>query len=166
MLRRLSKFRHYNRISLITLVISVSFFIMGLSFPILSTKKHILGLTLSFEKVWLFDSIRIFYEEKEYFLAVVIFVFTVLFPVIKYTDILNRIFGWIHISPTKEKVLELTDKWSMLDVFLVALLILNFKIDSRIVVMDIRIGTLFIALSVTFRILTTWFQNLHYHLKS
>jgi len=46
------------------------------------------------------------------------------------------------------------DKWNMLDVFLVALLLLNFKMNSNFIVMQLKIGTTFIALAVIFRILT------------
>jgi len=45
----------------------------------------------------------------------------------------------------------------MLDVFLVALLLLNYKMDTNIIVMKIRIGTSFLALSIIFRMLSSIF---------
>jgi len=69
---------------------SIIFFVAGLSFPILSTKQQILGIALSFEKIWLFTSIKFFLKENEYFLALVILFFTFIFPVIKYIDFINR----------------------------------------------------------------------------
>ena len=46
------------------------------------------------------------------------------------------------------------DKWNMLDVFLVALLLLNFKMNGAIMAMDLEIGTTFIALAVLTRMFT------------
>ena len=44
--------------------------------------------------------------------------------------------------------LEIINKWSMLDVFVVAVLILNMKFDSSIIVSKLESGTTLFALSV------------------
>jgi len=49
----------------------------------------------------------------------------------------------------------------MLDVFLVALLLLNFKMDSNIIVMKLKIGTNFIALAVILRMLSSYLIDKH-----
>jgi len=131
-----------------TLTLSIVFFVLGVYFPLLSTKTRVLGINWSFETITLFDSISIFFKNKEYFLAGVILVFTFILPVLKYIELI------IRVSKNKtSKILQNLDKWNMLDVFLVALLILNFQMSSNIIVMDLRIGTTFIALAVIFRIL-------------
>jgi uncharacterized paraquat-inducible protein A len=56
-------------------------------------------------------------------------------------------------------ILQPLDKWSMLDVFLVALLLLNFRMGSNIIVMKLKSGTTFIALSVIYRIISVHFIN-------
>jgi len=61
---------------------------------------------------------------------------------------LLKIFTIFETSKNTSKILALLDKWSMLDVFLVALLLLNFKMDSQIVVMKMRVGVAFLAFSV------------------
>jgi paraquat-inducible protein A len=141
------------------LLLSIACFILGLLFPILSTKQQIIGITLKYQEIRLFDSVRIFYGERDYFLASVIFLFTIMFPVVKYIDLTVRFF----VKEMKEgkliDVLQKIDKWSMLDVFLVALLLLNLKIDSNIIVMQLKSGTTFIALSVILRIIATQFIN-------
>lgn len=136
-------------IEVIFLILSITFFVLGVIFPLLSTKHQIMGIVLDYHKINLFDSIMIFFNNKEYLLATVIFVFTFLFPVLKFVEL-----TFACIKNKNIKLMGHLDKWSMLDVFLVALLLLNFKMDSNIIVMQLRIGTSFIALSVIFRILT------------
>jgi uncharacterized paraquat-inducible protein A len=131
------------------LALSILFFVLGVSFPLLSTKQKILGIVLDYQEVNLFDSIRMFYNDKEYLLAAVILVFTFIFPVFKYIELITRM-----ILNKTSQALQNLDKWNMLDVFLVALLLLNFKISSNIIVMQLKVGTTFIALAVIFRILT------------
>lgn len=141
-------------ISLI-LLISIVFFVLGLIYPLLSTKQQVLGIVLKYEEVRLFDSIRMFYESNDYLLAIIILLFTIILPIIKFIELTNRIHKFINISRKINDFLHFIDKWSMLDVFLVALLLINFKMNSSIIVMKLKIGTTFIALSVIFRILSS-----------
>ena len=145
-------------ISLILLA-SITFFVLGLIFPILATKQQVFGIVLKYQEVRLFDSVRIFYESKDYLLAVIIFLFTIILPVIKYLELSNRIFTIFIPSKKFSYILHLLDKWSMLDVFLVALLLLNFKLNSNIIVMKLKIGTSFIAISIIIRMFTTILIN-------
>ena len=150
-----------NRLPIILLLVaSVTFFILGLSFPILSTKKQVLGLVLKYQEIRLFDTVKLFYESRDYLLAIIIFLFTIVFPVVKFFEIFNRLFMMISIPKRTDHILHLLDKWSMLDVFLVALLLLNFKMNSTIIVMQLKLGTIFIAISVIGRMLTTLLINI------
>lgn len=121
----------------------------------MSTKKQVLGLVLNYEEIRLFDSIVLFYEGKEYLLGSIIFLFTIILPVFKYVEIGNRIFVLIRLPAKLDRLLHLLDKWSMLDVFIIALLILNFKMNSTILVMQIKVGTLFLAISIIVRMVCT-----------
>ena len=138
----------------ITLLLSIVFFILGVSFPLLSTKQQILGIVLDYQEINLFDSIVIFFNDKEYLLAAIILIFTFIVPVVKYFDLIRRLL----LNKTDIAMSNL-DKWNMLDVFLVALLLLNFKINSNIVVMKLQIGTTFITLAVLFRILMIYMMT-------
>jgi uncharacterized paraquat-inducible protein A len=149
-----------NIFTVTTLICSIVFFVLGLSCPILSTKQQVLGIVLEYEEIKLFDSVRLFYKEKDYFLASVIFVFTFIFPVIKYIDLIVKSLSINLIHKKLSVILQQLDKWSMLDVFLVALLLLNFKMDSNIIVMKLKTGTTFIALSVILRMISIYFINL------
>ena len=135
---------------IVTLTLSIVFFGLGVYFPLLSTKTRILGINWNYQALNLFDSIEMFFKSKEYFLAGVILTFTFIIPVAKYIELIVRTISNKESSPAIQHL----DKWNMLDVFLVALLLLNFKMNSKFIVMQLRIGTTFIALAVIFRILT------------
>ncbi len=124
------------------------FFALGLYFPILATKHQILGFTLEYKEIRLTDSIKMFYESSEYLLAGIILVFTIFLPIVKYIELSVRI-----KSEKKSTFLSKIDKWSMIDVFLVAIILLNFKMDSNVIVMKLKIGTQFIAISVLLRMM-------------
>ena len=136
-------------VGIIFLSLSILFFGLGVYFPLLSTKTRILGINLSYEALNLFDSISLFFKSKEYLLATIILIFTFIVPVTKYIELIFRL-----IQNKVSKISHHLDKWNMLDVFLVSLLLLNFKMNSNIIVMELRIGTTFIALAVIFRIIT------------
>ncbi len=143
----------------ILLTLSVLFFTLGLYYPILATKQQVFGLSLRYREVRLFDSVKMFYESKDYFLSSIIFLFTIVLPVIKFLDLFNRILMFIPIPKKINHLLYKLDKWSMLDVFLVALLLLNFKMNSNIIVMKLMNGTTFIALSIIFRMFASELLN-------
>lgn len=140
----------------VALTASAVFFIMGLIYPILSSKTSILGLTLEEESLRLTDSIKYFWEEGDVFLAGVILTFTIIFPIVKYLDLSIRLAAPNALPKKLVQILKDLDKWSMLDVFLVALLILNFKLDTSMITMKLQVGTSFIALSVVFRMLSSY----------
>jgi len=135
-------------LTITTLTLSIAFFALGMYYPIMSTKTRALGITWSYDSITVFDSVALFFKAKEYFLAGVILSFTFLLPVIEYISLIIRM-----LKKKTSKILHYLDKWNMLDVFLVALLALNFKMNSNFIVMQIQIGTTFIAFAVIFRIL-------------
>jgi uncharacterized paraquat-inducible protein A len=140
-------------LGIIALILSIVFFALGMYFPLLSTHTQIIW-KFGYEEITVLKSVRMFFEGKEYLLAIVILLFTFLMPVVEFTALIARIF-----RNNTNRFLQHLDKWNMLDVFLVALLLLNFKMQSNILVMQLKIGTTFIALSVIFRIFTITLLN-------
>lgn len=132
---------------------------LGLIYPILATKKQVFGLVLKHQELRLFDSVKMFYESNDYLLAIIIFLFTIVLPIMKFFELLNRTFTILNVSKKINYLLHLLDKWSMLDVFLVALLLLNFKLDSNFIVMKLKIGTSFIAISIILRMFATMLMD-------
>jgi len=121
----------------------------------MATKKQLLGIVLDYQQIKLFDSVKIFYENGEFLLATIIFLFTIILPTFKFLEILNRALGLIRVPQRIDRLLHMLDKWSMLDVFLIALLLLNFKMNSTILVMQIKNGTLFLAIAILLRMLVS-----------
>ena len=136
---------------IIALTLSITFFVLGMYFPLLSIHTQIIW-EFGYEEITVFKSAQLFYESKEYLLATVIVFFTVVIPVVEFSALTVRIF-----NSRTNRFLQHLDKWNMLDVFLVALLLLNFKMQSNIIVMRLKTGTTFVALSVIFRILAVIF---------
>ena len=134
-------------LGIVALVLSIVFFGLGMYFPLLSTHKQVI-FRFGYEEMTIFRSIGMFFENGEYWLTGVILIFTVVMPVAKYGELIVRV---VSGKPGSRIGHEL-DKWNMLDVFLVALLLLNFKMTSNIIVMQLKMGTAFIALAVVFRI--------------
>jgi len=133
-------------ISLITLAI-------GIFAPVMTFKKLIFYKnTFSIH-----TGLVTLFKEGEYILFLIIFVFTILFPMIKIL-----LLGLIHYcrSWPQEKMkkllhyLSLVSKWSMLDVFIVALLvvIVRLGITGRV---EAQWGLYVFAVSVILSTLTT-----------
>ena len=131
------------------LLVSIVLYILGLSYPLMSTKYQVMGFQIRSQEVTLFDSVRMFWQSSDYLIAGIILVFTFIFPILKYIELVLRL-------ATGKPFLKLqsVDKWNMIDVFLVAMLLLNFKMNSRFIVMRLEMGTNFIALAVLTRLAT------------
>ncbi|MBL4586357.1 MAG: paraquat-inducible protein A [Flavobacteriales bacterium] len=132
---------------------------LGLWYPILGTKVQTLGFVWSYEDVRLFDSVKYFFDAGELMLAGIIFFFTIVFPIVKYVELTNRAISVVNVSERVSAFMGKLDKWSMLDVYLVALLLMNYKMDSPLVVMKLKMGTTFIGLSVVLRMVYCSIQD-------
>jgi len=119
---------------------------MGLINPILENSM-LIGLNR--KPIYLLGSIEYFFAEKEYFIGLLLLVFTLVFPVFKYLFIGFRLIN-IEFGQQKwvEVLVEIINKWAMLDVFVVALIIVNMKFNSLIISTEIEIGTTFFAVSI------------------
>lgn len=136
-----------KQVALITLAVSAVFFIMGLFFPLLQTGYGIGPFTLQREYIYLASSFRFFFERNEIFIGALLLFFTIIFPVGKYIFLFLLLTGK-KISPRISTLLELLNKWAMLDVFVVAVLLVNLKFDSVIIVSRLEHGTTLFALSI------------------
>lgn len=136
-----------NIFAAIMLLLSVTLYVLGIIEPLMTTKYQIIGIKLKSQDVTLFDSIKLFWDSSEYLIACIILVFTFILPISKYIEMGVRLFTGRNF-PLWQGV----DKWNMIDVFLVAMLLLNFKMNSNFIVMSLGLGTNFIALAVLTRL--------------
>lgn len=120
----------------------------------MSTKKQLI-ISYGYTETRLWDSILYFWYGQEYFLATVICFFTIIFPIFKFIHLGASLF----FPPFKKMKLfslshYISDKWSMLDVFIIALVIFHLKMNSYVVVTSLQPGTTFLALSIILRMLS------------
>lgn len=130
---------------LVLTLTSGGFYVMGL------TKRLFISETLFFaeKEVTLLNSIRMLFDNNENFLGTIIFTFTIVFPILKYTLLLfSLIIKEIESISRLNRWMSMISKWSMLDVYIVALLLLNMKFDSRIVNMELKEGVVWFSLSI------------------
>ena len=143
--------------ALILLFSSILFFVMGFMYPLLQTGYGIGPFTLKTDYIYLGTSFRYFFDKDEVFIGFLLLFFTILFPILKYIflllTLLGKQFPRHHYIST---VLEIINKWSMLDVFVVAVLILNMKFDSTIIVSKLQSGTTLFAISVVLLMLSSF----------
>lgn len=134
------------------LVLSALFLACGLVLPVITLKELIFWKT-TFSVL---TGIQSLFDESHYFLALIILLFSVCFPLIKLTAL---IFLWFTPAPQQLRArtvewLGIIGKWSMLDVFVVALMIVVTKI-SGLAKAEARGGIYFFGASIFLAMLAT-----------
>ncbi len=136
------------------LMLSTALLITGLSLPLLYTEQ--MFFWKSTYSVW--TGVVALWQEQDRTLAVLVFFFSIVFPVIK---LLALTFLWFERLPeTKRAILlhwlGLLGKWSMLDVFAVAIVIVLVKIGPLAKV-EPRSGVYVFAAAILSSLCTTMY---------
>lgn len=110
------------------LIVATGLLMIGWFAPMMTVSQFLL-----LEKnISIFNALVIFAKHNEYFLLVIVLIFPVLFPALK---IVFSYLLWYRYDSTMEyfqlhiKYLQTIGKWSMVDVFLVALVFASIKIN-------------------------------------
>ncbi len=94
----------------------------------------VLGVvTLSFETKSIIGTIEKLYEHKNYVVAIIVLLFSIIIPVVKTLVIL--LYGFLKESGLGKNIIKALDKlgkWSMADVFIVAFLVVFFSTKQDI----------------------------------
>ncbi len=136
-------------IALMVLVASLIFFIMGFMFPLLQSGISIGPFMIKSDYIYISSSFNYFFDKGEVFVGFLLLFFTIIFPIAKYIFLFLTLLGKkLPRHGAVATALEIINKWSMLDVFVVAVLILNMKFDSDFIVSKLGSGTTLFALSV------------------
>lgn len=134
-------------------LLSLIAYALGMLLPIIGTKTAVSIIVLDFQALRVYDTVKLFWLSREYLLAIIILMFTMVLPVLKYIDLLGRAvqghLAWMQHIP------HLPDKWSMLDVFLVAVLLINFKVSTSFISVHLMPGVYWLALSILVRMALT-----------
>lgn len=136
------------------LLSAMSCFIAGIFLPFTSVTK----LWLFQNQISVYHGLIILWQAGELFLFLILFVFTVCFPFVKLTAMLVL---WLYPRVGAEHARNMfhfvsnMGKWSMLDVFVVAILVLTIKSSG---IADIRVGDGFFLFFVS--VMLTQFASL------
>jgi paraquat-inducible protein A len=118
------------------LVAAVAFFVAGIFLPFTSVTK----LWLFQNQISVYHGLIILWQAGETFLFLILFVFTICFPFVKLTAMLV-LWLWPRLDIEHARRLfhfvSNMGKWSMLDVFVVAILVLTIKSSG---LASIRVG--------------------------
>lgn len=144
----------YYRIGSIVFYLgAIIFFILGLCYPIMRT-KILFGFQQ--ETSYLISTISYFFKQEECFIGGLLVVFSLMLPVIKLMLLGLSLMNW-----TTEKQQQIihglnsVNKWAMLDVFVVALVIVNIKTGNGLIKTQLEIGTTFFAIAIVFLMVCT-----------
>jgi paraquat-inducible protein A len=128
------------------LVASLGFFIAGIFSPFTSVTK----LWLFENQISVYRGLIVLWKAGEIFLFLILFVFTILFPFVKINSMLAL---WLWPRLENEKARNLfhfvsnLGKWSMLDVFVMAILVLTVK-SSGVASIQVGVGFFLFFISV------------------
>lgn len=137
------------------ILMSAIFLIVGLTLPILTVRKLWNSNTYS-----ILTGIQNLWDEKYFVLAVIVFVFSIIFPIAK-TIMLSYVW-FVRLEPERRTALvgwmEILGKWSMLDVFVSAILIVWVKLGV-LASARAEMGIYFFAASVLLTMLVSSLQS-------
>ncbi len=145
-----------RRIDVILLILaSVIFFVAGLRLPVFTVRKLWESNTYS-----IMAGVQNLWVDKHYPLAMLILFFSVVFPIAKLTVLLGVWFVRLTDSQRKWILYALTvlGKWSMLDVFVVAVLIVWVKLGS-LATASVERGIYYFAASIFLAMIVSALEN-------
>lgn len=141
------------------LLVALATLIIGVTAPLLTLEK----LYFFENTVTLFTTVTGLFAQKEWFLFFIIAIFSLCIPVIKIASlmlILNVEYNKGSFLDKTLHVIETLGKWSMLDVFVVALLLVSVKLGVLAKV-DVHYGLYVFATSVLLTMgLSFWIYHL------
>jgi paraquat-inducible protein A len=115
-----------GRTIVMMLLAAIGLFVAGIFLPFTSVTK----LWLFENQISVYQGLVVLWKQSELFLFLILFVFTVCFPFVKINALLAL---WLYPGLTADrakaffKFVSHMGKWSMLDVFVVAILVLTVK---------------------------------------
>lgn len=117
-----------NRIDILILIIaSAALLFIGLHMPVLTVRKLWAKNTFS-----IISGIMNLWKDKYYFISVIIFFFSVILPIVKLTTLFA--IWYVRLRDHQRKWLlsglGFLGKWSMLDVFVIAIIIVSVKLGA------------------------------------
>ena len=141
-----------NNLALAFAISGLIFYIPANLFPILQTNKFFESTTNT-----IIDGIFVLWQKGDYPIAIIVFLASVLIPVLKFIIIFYLIYSvkkrncrFLRLKEKLYKFIELTGHWSLLDVFVVV--VLSGLIHSQSISVIPREGALYFLIMVIFTV--------------
>ncbi len=147
---------HPKRIDIFLLIIaSIALLFLGLHEPVLTVRKlwekNTFTIITGIENLW---------KENYHFLAIIVFFFSIIFPFTKLAALL--LIWFVKMTERQRKwilsCLEFLGKWSMLDVFVVAIVIVSVKLGA-LASAKAEVGIYYFGASILLAMVATGLQN-------
>lgn len=113
-------------------------------------------------EIYLWGSVELLLDKEEYFLGILILLFSIIFPILKYVVVASKILGIkFPYTAVINLALEIINKWAMLDVYVVALLILSIKMGNNDILIWTGLGTgiTYFAISILGLLISTFIMK-------
>ena len=137
------------------LLCSTALLLTALSLPLMYTQQVFWKSTYS---VW--AGVVVLWHEREFFLATILFFFSIIFPIVKLLAL--AILWFVRLrQDNRTRLLHwlgLLGKWSMLDVFVVAILIVLVKLGPMVRV-EPRVGVYVFTAAIIASMLTAMYVD-------
>ena len=137
------------------ILLSVVFLVLGLNLPILTVRKLWEQNTFS-----VLSGIVNLWKEHYYFLAAIVFFFSIIFPIVKLVTLF--VIWFIELTDLQRKLilnwLGALGKWSMLDVFVAAIIIVSIKLGA-LASAKAENGIYYFGLSILLAMIVTALQS-------
>jgi paraquat-inducible protein A len=144
----------HDRLLGLLLVVSAALLVAGWFMPVMTVRT----LMIFYDEVSIVEGILRLIDSGDYLLTAIILVFTIVFPVGK---LILAFIVWWRLDRANDKLgralhwVDLFSKWSMLDVFVVALIVVIVKI-SLISDVTIHAGLYIFCAAVVLSMLAVW----------
>ena len=158
------QFPKVAKIIQLSLVVTLLLFIAGITLPILTITK----LLIVSNEVSILTGLYQLLEEQQYFIFVVIFLFSIVLPILKIYYLFLLSARKAVESQSYSRYLHLMHRfgrWSMLDVFVIAILIMTVKLGALASVYIEQGMFYFTAAVILLMVLTSIMVNLEEKLK-
>ncbi len=133
MSKGLNELSMYQRLSFGLLYLgATSLYILGLLAPVLSFKKKFLIFTLENDTWSIASGIYELLTKDHLMVGIIVLTFTIIFPIAKLCIVAAIFFVNFNLPKVRKltKLLTMSGKWSMLDVFVIAVFVVTAKLSS------------------------------------
>lgn len=127
----MSRARRYRLSAGLLAFLATAFYFTGLVLPMATLTKKFLPFLNSTDSYSLIETIRNLFRDGDNLLGVILVLFTFVFPVTKFFSLFMALFaGWNDRNAPLYRWMKATGRWSMLDVFVVAILVVMLRVKT------------------------------------